>query len=369
MGNIDNLMFQFNTHRNLQETNTMLWKNFFRRDGECKLHASDIPIESTNLTDLGSIVYRDSVTFVAQAGTTINKVYHFAGDLDSTPHVVGQYLENTTRGLRAIIEEYDSGTSKVTLRTPIAGQVPGDTVKIYQNVENVQQVIEAVDRHRFINHIDTPLGYTSLTRNYDLMMLRVNNIPDGLEFKWGEECIYHNLITGLQGGVSNYPIDWDDVSSTDRDTLVAATEMYHLTAGEHTALISGPTSDASLYHTHGTLAAEYFQLPAGEVLPAYKIVISDGTDAYLADNTILANANAIVGITLHSAAIGATVNIKENGVVENGTWAWTPGSILYLSTAGDMTHTPPATGFCMEVGIPITATKVNFNPQMSIELA
>lgn len=365
----DFIQKNFNIDRRLHETEQFLWKNIYRRDGESKLTARDIPLDDENFNPDGAVAFRNTITIISAAGTGNSVIYHAVGAFDADIHIIGYRVYNATKLKSAVITEYDSVTRKISLKTPIAGQVAGQTIRIYQDVDNVQKAIEALDKHEFINHTDTPEFYSSGGVDNALKMIRVNIIPDGLEFKYGEDCLEHNLIHGLQGGVPNYPVGGEIADLTEYATLLVGTEMYHLTSGEHGAMTGGPDSDASSYHTHGNLAKEYFQLPAGEVLPAYKIVISDGTDAYLADNTILANANALVGITLHSAAIGATVNIKENGVVENGTWSWTPGSILYLSTAGDMTHTPPATGFCMEVGIPITATKVNFNPQMSIELA
>lgn len=62
--------------------------------------------------------------------------------------------------------------------------------------------------------------------------------------------------------------------------------------------------------------------------------------------------------------------LLPNSFVQNNSWSWTAGGVLYLSvtTAGGMTQTAPSsTGQCVTVlGVALSSTVVYFDPQLVI---
>lgn len=100
--------------------------------------------------------------------------------------------------------------------------------------------------------------------------------------------------------------------------------------------------------------------PAGEEITQGKVVACIGGEFFHADNTNLAMTNAIVGVAMATYPLGGTAQVLQIGKVENIGWTWTPDLPLFLSTDGDMTQTPPITGFSIIIGTAITATEINF---------
>jgi hypothetical protein len=108
--------------------------------------------------------------------------------------------------------------------------------------------------------------------------------------------------------------------------------------------------------------------PAGEDLGQGKIVAVSGNTFVLADNDVIAHVNAIVGITLSATLTGNTAQVLQIGKVTNNTWSWTPDQPLFVGSNGDMTQTPPATGFVQVVGVAVTATEINFEIKTPVVL-
>lgn len=108
---------------------------------------------------------------------------------------------------------------------------------------------------------------------------------------------------------------------------------------------------------------------AGEILGTYRLVrIATDNKAWYADNTVPAYADAIYGLTLHGAALGADVTVQYLGIISDITWTWVTAGALFLGTTGLLTQTAPTTGFLLVVGFAITATKIMFAPKNPIIL-
>jgi hypothetical protein len=96
---------------------------------------------------------------------------------------------------------------------------------------------------------------------------------------------------------------------------------------------------------------------AGETLGGHRVVRIESGLVYYADNTTLAHAGKVIGITTGAVVSGSSTTIQVAGELEESTWSWSPGPV-YLSTNGLLTQTPPATGFLQKIGTAITSTKI-----------
>jgi len=108
----------------------------------------------------------------------------------------------------------------------------------------------------------------------------------------------------------------------------------------------------------------------GGAIPAFKVVAltAFNTVSVMSSNSLL-DTHRIPGITLSAAAAAGTrVSIRWRGEVSNPAWTWTPGLPIYFNSSGDVTQTLPATppAFYRILGIALTATKINLQPQSAL---
>lgn len=100
----------------------------------------------------------------------------------------------------------------------------------------------------------------------------------------------------------------------------------------------------------------------------HRIVRYEAGSLVYADHTDVTDAPALLGLTLHAADPGNTVQIMLQGIVEESSWTWTPDLALYLGAAGVLTQVIPTTGFVIMVGMALSATKIYFNVKLPIIL-
>ena len=70
-----------------------------------------------------------------------------------------------------------------------------------------------------------------------------------------------------------------------------------------------------------------------------------------ADHDNPAHLSRLAGITLASASAGTAARVRACGSVQFDGWNWTPGAPVFVGRNGDLTQTPPATGFVQSVGM------------------
>jgi len=101
---------------------------------------------------------------------------------------------------------------------------------------------------------------------------------------------------------------------------------------------------------------------AGEILNGGRVVFvgADGK-LYMADNTVLAEVKAVVGISQGAAVAEAPANYITGDSVSEAGWAWTPGSRIYFDNLGMLVDVAPATGNLRSVGVADTATSILVN--------
>ena len=108
---------------------------------------------------------------------------------------------------------------------------------------------------------------------------------------------------------------------------------------------------------------DFAQEIAGETLGSKKLVCKRSDEkVYYPDNTDLTTKDIVIGLTTTSAAAADdTLNVLREGEIEDAIWSWTPGKSLFVGSAGLLTQTKPLSGYLLNVGSAITATKININ--------
>lgn len=110
---------------------------------------------------------------------------------------------------------------------------------------------------------------------------------------------------------------------------------------------------------------------AGQRLFASRAVTLDGNAQVIhADHTNLDHAGGVIGLTSGGAESGKQVIVVSFGVVADPSWSWdiTKPSV-FLSTSGQLTQTPPISGFFCVLGYALSATQLSINIKPPINLA
>lgn len=96
---------------------------------------------------------------------------------------------------------------------------------------------------------------------------------------------------------------------------------------------------------------------ANEVVNAFRAIGYDGLFTQPTQDSL----SNYAGVTLFATIIGDDVVVVRTGLMEEGTWGWTPNAPIFISVNGVITQTPP-TDFIRRIGWAITATKINLDP-------
>lgn len=101
---------------------------------------------------------------------------------------------------------------------------------------------------------------------------------------------------------------------------------------------------------------------AGEIINGGRVVFlaADGL-IYMADNTVLAEAEAAVGVSMNAAALGAPVEIATTGSIVDSLSSLTPGQRVYFDNLGMLVQPAPAVGNHRSVGVAKTTTSILVN--------
>jgi hypothetical protein len=114
-------------------------------------------------------------------------------------------------------------------------------------------------------------------------------------------------------------------------------------------------------------------LTAAQNINAFQVVAvhTDGL-AYLADASVAADDERVIGLSITSATTGGTIQVQQIGPVTNLGWAWTPGMTLYLGLNGTLVTTVPSlptSVFELSMGTTISATEIEVQIGTPIVLA
>lgn len=106
---------------------------------------------------------------------------------------------------------------------------------------------------------------------------------------------------------------------------------------------------------------------AGQALGGHRMVTTNASNQVIyASNAVPAHAGRVIGMTTGAASNGAAATIQTAGAITESGWAWTPGSLLWLATDGQISSTPPATGWVQAIGYAQTATTIFLHLQQAI---
>lgn len=80
------------------------------------------------------------------------------------------------------------------------------------------------------------------------------------------------------------------------------------------------------------------------------------------------NSDLFGGISQSAVVTGDTVELVRYGVIEEGSWNWTPNAPIFSGPNGILTQTPPTTGIVRRVAWAMDETKINvdFFPTITI---
>lgn len=109
---------------------------------------------------------------------------------------------------------------------------------------------------------------------------------------------------------------------------------------------------------------------AGANLGGNRAVVhsTTGSTVVYADNTNALHEACVLGITAGSALVGEVVQVQTSGEMVEPTWTWTPREAIYLTTNGQLTQTPPTSGFVLQLGFALTATSMFVSIKQAITL-
>jgi len=110
-------------------------------------------------------------------------------------------------------------------------------------------------------------------------------------------------------------------------------------------------------------------IEAGENIGALR-VIKNNSDykGYIADSSDVAQINQILGISKTASVAGNSVRVIMSGKMEDASWNWDVTKAIYFDSNGQLTQTPPSSGFSLMVGVAITNKIINVEIKQSIKL-
>lgn len=105
---------------------------------------------------------------------------------------------------------------------------------------------------------------------------------------------------------------------------------------------------------------------AGESIGGHRVVRTQSGAAYYATQSDPDQTAAAIGLTANAADAGGELSIVTSGEITESSWNWTPGSPLYLTGQGQLTHTPPPSGPVRQIAVADSATTIIVSIQPEI---
>jgi hypothetical protein len=109
-------------------------------------------------------------------------------------------------------------------------------------------------------------------------------------------------------------------------------------------------------------ASDQLTVIAAEPLGGQRAVTADG---YLCLPTLL---DRLLGITKHAGTTGDVVAVQDRGLMEDASWNWTPNAPVFITGAGVLTQTPPVSGAVRRIAWAVSATGINIDLIVPIQL-
>jgi len=148
------------------------------------------------------------------------------------------------------------------------------------------------------------------------------------------------------------------------------------------AVVGGTASAGQIPALNTSGVLDSTMMPAGtgvdSVSVVAKVALSAGNLVNLVNNSGTVNAqlaDCSTGLPAHGYVTAAVASGASGTVYLNGLNAsvsgLTPGGYVFLSTAGAVSNTPPSTaGYISQiVGMPLSATEIQFRPEQPVTIA
>lgn len=115
-------------------------------------------------------------------------------------------------------------------------------------------------------------------------------------------------------------------------------------------------------------SAEAAAFVAGENISGHSVIKVIGGLAYQCDSATFGDAGRAIGIATGAALNGASASVQQAGQITEPSWAWVEGPV-YVGTNGFLTQNLTGLVYIHQIGVAVSATTVDINPQMAVVLA
>lgn len=112
---------------------------------------------------------------------------------------------------------------------------------------------------------------------------------------------------------------------------------------------------------------QYVTRTAGQTISANRVLYDRAGLVYPLGQADAENIYAILGLSVSAGQSGAQISVQRSGTVTDSGWSWAYGRV-YLGSNGQLTQTPPSSGFSVLIGFAATATSINLSINDPIEV-
>lgn len=126
------------------------------------------------------------------------------------------------------------------------------------------------------------------------------------------------------------------------------------------------TSTPSVDSDQSNFTVNFF---AGEFVSARKVVYIDSSGSIKTCSSDTLGTRNAIGITKNSYSVGELATVYVDGIIEDSTWSWPPGSPLFVGADGALTSTPPTSGYILLFAFAISKTKISIHKEPSVKLS
>ncbi|MDR0259511.1 MAG: hypothetical protein LBI76_06860 [Comamonas sp.] len=112
---------------------------------------------------------------------------------------------------------------------------------------------------------------------------------------------------------------------------------------------------------------QYVTRTAGQTISANRVLYDRAGLVYPLGQADAENIYAILGLSVSAGQAGAQIAVQRSGTVIDSGWSWAYGRV-YLGSNGQLTQTPPSSGFSVLIGFAATATSINLSINDPIEV-
>lgn len=169
-------------------------------------------------------------------------------------------------------------------------------------------------------------------------------------------------VTEPSDGISVDIIE-DNVVVSDSDDSLTISDAFDIIKPEFQEV----QQSVSISNTYNIDNSTFIGV-ANVSLGGHRVVVVFDSSIDYADKDNPSHTQIVSGITTSAVNIGEDVLVTISGDVEEVSWTWELNKPIFLGNNGLMTQTVPSTGFLLQIGYPVSATKMIVDIKMPISL-